>query len=247
MIINTLEIAINLNCNLNCPLCMGHAYLYDEINNGMYDLLQFEKDLIMLKKWVKHIREFSLFGGEPTLNLYMHEYINVINKIYPKSDLCLFTNGLNILSLDKDLINKFSRVCISKYEWSKLDYDYLLNTLMSLYPNINIHFAKPYYINHVNCEGIRDINLNICNINKCNGILYNGYYLKCNRILSINKYIKNNIDIQNYEINGMKVKNIDFKHEDGLELINIKHISDIYNYIYSNKKMKVCNLCLYND
>lgn len=89
-----LETHVTDICNLKCRGCMHFSNLATEANEP--DVVSFEKDMKRLSEMFHHIFIIRLLGGEPLLSKHLEEYIKIVRKYFPLSELRIVTNGLLI-------------------------------------------------------------------------------------------------------------------------------------------------------
>lgn len=106
------EIHVIDKCNLNCHGCMQFCPLY----YGEKDQPTLESctsTLKMLKEKVTSIAHFSILGGEPLLAPNLKDYIQMVRKLFPETEITLTTNGLLIPDAADELME-----CIKHYNLS---------------------------------------------------------------------------------------------------------------------------------
>lgn len=91
-------------CNLNCKGCSHFSNIVDE-DDAIVDIINFEKDFIRLRELFDHIFMIRLMGGEPFINKELGDYIIIVRKYFPESDLRILTNGLLIPSASENLLD----------------------------------------------------------------------------------------------------------------------------------------------
>lgn len=111
------DIAIPIveHCNLNCKGCLH--FCHKGQTPYYYDIDRFRMDIKKLHLYFKEIGSVRLYGGEPLLHNQLGEFIKVIRKYYPKSELKLLTNGLLITRIQPTLIAALKKYQVKIY-WS---------------------------------------------------------------------------------------------------------------------------------
>ena len=126
-----IEIVVNSHCDLNCKYCNRHAsvcpptdiYHPDDVRNDLRHLLS-----------LGHKFDAICFtGGEPTINRYFWDYLNVAHELNI-GVICVATNGKYLARasddvLDKLVSNKVSLIISVYPELSRIDYDSLFAKL----------------------------------------------------------------------------------------------------------------------
>lgn len=120
---NTVAVLINNLCNLTCNHCSG-LFRYDF--TGVFDWKTHEEKY---KKWseIVDFPALDIFGGEPYLNPDLDSWVMNIRKLWPDSQMRIFTNGTRLYSeRDIELTRKFIRnnvelrvSCHDQNEWER--------------------------------------------------------------------------------------------------------------------------------
>ncbi len=91
------------HCNLNCQMCTHFSPL---AQTEFADIDFFEKDLQRLRElFVNDISYIMLLGGEPLLHPLVTKFLYTSRKIFPYTDIILYTNGLLIPKMNKDFFD----------------------------------------------------------------------------------------------------------------------------------------------
>lgn len=124
-----LDIHITEHCNLNCKGCTHFSPIAEK---EFIDLEIMEKSLMKLSKYNKIFKAIQLLGGEPLLNPDIVKIIPLVRKIFPNSNIIIFTNGLLLNSIDRQLPDF----------WSLVN-EYNIGIKVTKYPiNLNINLIK---------------------------------------------------------------------------------------------------------
>ena len=106
-----IEINLADHCNLNCQMCDHFSPLVKEPE--YLDLEVFERDMRRLAELsCNHIDVIKLLGGEPLLNKEVNRFVEVTRTLFPKSNICFFTNGLLLLASEYYANGNFWQCCI---------------------------------------------------------------------------------------------------------------------------------------
>jgi len=99
----TIEVKINLHCNLNCDLCSDHASFFNK--QSIYDVDEFKEDFFQLSKFIKRIKVIKIIGGEPLINPFLFEYLDFLfnQTMILFKQIYIISNGTNI---NQNLIDK---------------------------------------------------------------------------------------------------------------------------------------------
>ncbi len=93
--INSLDIELTGQCNLNCKSCSHFSPVAGEEKLA---LEEFERDLKQLAKIMPdRIRKINLLGGEPLLHEQVEEFMEIARKCFPEAEICIVTNGILLL------------------------------------------------------------------------------------------------------------------------------------------------------
>ena len=96
-----IELHISDKCNLNCRGCTHFSPLFDDVGAVLENKMA---DIKQLKKIFSAILRIDVLGGEPLLNPQLKEYIVELRRELPKTFIQIYTNGLLIPRLDKDVL-----------------------------------------------------------------------------------------------------------------------------------------------
>lgn len=88
-----LETHVMDGCNLKCKGCTHFSNLFS--TEADVPLEKFEDDMVRLQE-ICNIEKIRLLGGEPLLNKDLLNYIKIVKRRFPYSDIHIVTNGLLI-------------------------------------------------------------------------------------------------------------------------------------------------------
>lgn len=104
-----LEVNLSDYCNLNCQMCDHFAPIADKT---YYDLQEFERDMTRIADLTDHhIGSIKLQGGEPLLNDNLIEYIYISRRLFPNTQLLMFTDGILLLKWENHKSGNLWKVC----------------------------------------------------------------------------------------------------------------------------------------
>lgn len=130
--LEAMEIHAAEHCNLNCKNCSMFCGLVKK--EAFPDYNEFEKGILLLKKYFQHVKIFRIIGGEPLLNPELDKYIYKIRGIYPYTDIRLISNGILVRQMSESLIKavKDCRVTfiVTQYASLKKSIDEIKNFLV---------------------------------------------------------------------------------------------------------------------
>lgn len=99
-VIEYLEVGIVEYCNLNCKGCSHFSPLAGKTE--YISVNEYEQDLKQLSHLLPIIYKIRLLGGEPLLHPDLNEIIRITRRYYPLTEIHVVTNGLLLLSKEKD-------------------------------------------------------------------------------------------------------------------------------------------------
>ena len=100
------------HCNLNCRGC-GHAS--NIVPKGFLDVEVFKRDFERLAELYSNIGKIRVLGGEPLLHPRLTDFLRIARRTFPKSMLCVATNGLLIPRMGDDLFSVM-RECRARFD-----------------------------------------------------------------------------------------------------------------------------------
>ena len=149
-----IEMHLADHCNLNCRGCSHFSSLLSE--PVFMDLGNFRHDLTGLKGLFDDVYEIRLMGGEPLLNPQINSFIISTRRIFPKTNIAVFTNGVllpNTPSIfwttcaDNNVQIKISRYPI------KLDVNAILEIARSYDVKVKIPNQIESFMQFINIKG----------------------------------------------------------------------------------------------
>lgn len=97
-----LELHLMNSCNLNCKGCSHFSNIAKD--DDVESPEEFEVNMKRLAELVPVIYKIRLLGGEPFLNPRLPEYLKIVRKYYPYTDIRLVTNGLLIPGISDNVL-----------------------------------------------------------------------------------------------------------------------------------------------
>lgn len=154
--LNQLEFHMADHCNLNCKGCTHFSNLVSEPKFADYN--QFVKDIGQLAKYFSQIHSFYLLGGEPLLNPEIGEFVKVIRKEFPYTNIIIVTNGILLMTINEQLINilKENRVHISVSDYICLDHQKIISFIQKHELSADLRIEKENFSKHINVNGNSD-------------------------------------------------------------------------------------------
>lgn len=105
------------NCNLNCKGCTHFSPLYNSLGASFDERIS---DLKEIRRIFSDVFRLDILGGEPLLNPDLVRYINEIRRMFPKSFLNIYSNGILIPRLNLAELEEIAKnnvvFSISEYE-----------------------------------------------------------------------------------------------------------------------------------
>lgn len=136
-----IKFAVDLaeHCNLNCRNCSHFAPLAEECITRLDD---FERDMKRLAElFGENVSQIKLEGGEPLLNPYIVEFIQVTYKYFSRSVISIYTNGIMLMKMDDlfwDTCSKYKVLLeVTKYP---IAFDYELAFKKAREKNVDMHY-----------------------------------------------------------------------------------------------------------
>ena len=86
-----LEFHLADQCNLNCAGCLHYAPFAEK---RFADIETVRRDFARLKELFANIRHIRIMGGEPLLHPDVVGFAQVVREAFPRSKICVVTNGL---------------------------------------------------------------------------------------------------------------------------------------------------------
>lgn len=229
-----LEVHLTDHCNLNCKGCGHFSPICREWFIHPDDL---KRDLEQLKKSVSHIELFRLLGGEPLLNKYLTELINIVVQIYPQSKLVLVTNGLLIPKLEERVFDNLKKnnvqIQITAYPDKRQKIEKYVNILETKYVDFEVFYTDEFY-KHLKLNIERDNRVSIIECRKYQfcPTIKNGRLYQCSGLAHIDNFF-NYFDVENLPV------------PEGLDIYN-KNIDFNVIICFLNSPDKLCSHCFYS-
>jgi len=188
------------HCNINCASCDHCAPLAKE---EFVDFEIFKKDIKRMSEIFFHIDLIGIMGGEPLLNKDVLKILDHTRKIFPSSNIVLFTNGSLLLSQPKTFWGNLNKnnivVAVTVYKL-KIDYRKIKETAERFNVKIgfkpNFDFCKSPF-NLSGTEDNRDKIKDCFQGNHC-ATLENGKLFRCSVAPSsrhLNNYFKTDLKL----------------------------------------------------
>jgi len=232
--INNLESDITDHCNLKCENCSHHSPF---IKKGEYDVEEFERDIKAFSKYVNS-EWYKLLGGEPLLNKKLQLYIDTIKRYNISKKIAIFTNGVLLEKVDKQVLESVDCISVSVYPTRyKADIQAIVRELQSqikttfLVNEVNTFEQQDFLQENTDKKLLSHIWDN-CKIKlECNAI-YRGYFSKCMTSFRKKEFLKKFNVHTNLDPNifGCAIHQEDFKRR-------------FLEYYYSNKMLDPCRWC----
>jgi organic radical activating enzyme len=226
------------HCNLNCKGCDHFAPLADKHILMTEDI---EEDFIQLSKKAL-IGELSLMGGEPLLNPYIEEHIELSRRYFPDTHIKVVTNGLLLLSREDSFWNTCRKhnieIVTTKYPISNTYYDKCKKKAVdkdvkfSFYLDTGTAVKKSFKV-VINPEG--DLNKAEYNFKSCFHNNAQRRFLKAGRIYPCT--IAPNI----IHFNKFFGYDIPISEEDSIDIYSISSERDIHEFF--NSPIPFCRYC----
>ncbi len=219
------------HCNLNCASCTHFSSLVKE--EVFISSEEVQRDLMALKKIVKHVERIDILGGEPFLNKNWREYIKITHDIYKFSEITIITNGTLIWKMSDDdwKYIRDNDVCfrMSLYKpfWKKADEIVSFLKEKKVKYNVNLRVISEFayaFLKERRCSST--VNRMNCRM-ECNQ-LYHGKMTPC----SIMMYIKYFNDYWGTNFSE------DVSVED---LCSVKNFNELVKLL--NRPMDICEYC----
>lgn len=181
--LETVELHAAEHCNLNCKFCSMFCGLVPKPAFPDYEATK--KGLEELKKYIVHVKKVRIIGGEPLLNPELENYIELVRRIYPYTNIRLITNGILVKSMSDSLIKSVKR---NDVEFIVTGYQPLMNQhemiheFLEVYEirhrigNLILEFQKIY---DYRGEADAEINHSVCRWKKSCATLYEGSIAPC--------------------------------------------------------------------
>jgi MoaA/NifB/PqqE/SkfB family radical SAM enzyme len=93
------NIALTPRCNLSCEYCFAHELTESESGDIKME------DFAYIVDFLEGEGEIGLIGGEPLLHKDINEFIEILNNRYYVNRVQIFTNGIFLDRLDKNVLS----------------------------------------------------------------------------------------------------------------------------------------------
>lgn len=90
-----LEFHLADHCNLNCAGCLHYAPFADK---RLADVEVVRRDFARMRELFANVRHVRIMGGEPLLHPQAVEFARIVREAFPRSKVCVVTNGLLLAS-----------------------------------------------------------------------------------------------------------------------------------------------------
>lgn len=232
-----LTLPVVKQCNINCASCNMYSPICP---SEFYSLNQIQSDLEMIKKLDVKLSKINITGGEPFLHPQLLDILQLIREMFPDLHIEVYSNGIIMeKKCDKAMLESIRR---SNAEYHITEYGKNIDSLKHLYKKMD-DYGISYIVNYIDDEKLffkKKIDLtkkvpvyeyiNCQYYTFCFDLfLYNGILYKCPLALNCSH-------INNYF--GTK---IELKDDDYLELKELEHKTEIYNYWRS--RIPLCGYC----
>ena len=119
------QIHLAHHCNLNCASC----YVFSSIADKEFpDFDEMDRDLKRISELTHaEVNEIVVSGGEPLLNKDINDYLTMVRKHFPETNIKLITNGLLVKKMPESFWETCAREDIEIYPTQyrvKVDWDY---------------------------------------------------------------------------------------------------------------------------
>jgi uncharacterized Fe-S cluster-containing radical SAM superfamily protein len=243
--IGDLEADLHEKCNLKCTQC-SHSSPHASSDDEIYALDQFRNDLCILSNHLK-CKVFRIVGGEPLLNKNLLSYIHEIRKSNICDKLSLFTNGLLIQKVDKEIFKNLDEIRVSVYELPDNQHNIIKENLdfLKQFSKLNVEFnhIKTFLAFNI-IEKNKDANLvkNIfdnCYHKKDSYSVFNGKLYRCFAARKKYNFLHSNRDKVRDNFENLKNNRNDYIFLDSN--LSSKQLKD---FLFSEKPLDACAWCL---
>lgn len=232
------EVQLVEHCNLNCAGCSHFSPLADK---EFLDVLEYEKDLKCLSSLFDGEANFiRLMGGEPLLHPELKKIIELTRKYFPDCIIDLDTNGILLLSMNKEFFNVLKEnnifLTITKYP-IKLDYKKIEEKCSEekiKFRYFDNQIVRKFIHLPLDLEGRQLIEKNFynCYLANCCHTLKHGKMFTCSTVPHVHHFNK-------YYNCNLKVSKNDY-----IDIYKVKNKEEILNFLA--KPIPFCRYCNVN-
>lgn len=221
------------HCNLNCKGCSHFAPL---VNGEVFtDIDIFKRDFTRLRSLFENIYEIRLMGGEPLLHPELLTFCDLIRKIFPETNVSIYTNGTLLLKMP----DAFWQTCSKKNIRIKISYypvDLKINEIKRKAKEMKVKIKTPKQIKsffrHLNINGNSDPNLSFSNCR----IMFKTTFLRDGKLYPC--FFPPHAHIFSEYFN----KNIYASENDYINILGNVDQADIIEFL--NRPIPMCKWCL---
>ena len=225
-----LETHVTDICNLKCRGCMHFSNLAKQPNEP--DLESFEKDLKRLTELFNHIYIIRLLGGEPLLSKKLVDYVRLVRKSFPVSELRIVTNGLLVPRMTEEVCSVLKECHVSMDVSPYPPTIDMIDEIKAFLDSNGIPYGTiaeklTSFRKSISSEPVSDVekSMEICGSSHCH-FLRDGKIAKCPLVFFIEDFDK----YYNYEIHSKDIFDI-YKNVDANELkMKLDGASDLCKY-----------------
>lgn len=222
--IKELELSLNTKCNLRCTNCGFKVPDQPEPFSNDMDIQQHIDSLLTLKEIGIRIGKIVLVGGEIALHKDLNSAIKKIKEVMIADQLEVVTNGLYPQGIDSTTLDLIDSLVISDYVRTE-DFDRIWKQYaQSLHSEFNISFRRKDFWDDWNTPVSMSADATQTAWSTC---FYRNYdiTLERGRLFSCSRIAKNR------------------KDNEGLNINDIKDISDVETYLNSITPRPSCSTC----
>ena len=234
-LVNLQQFQIHLahHCNLNCISCNVFSSIAEE---EYPDYKEMEKDLRRISELSNaEVNNIIVSGGEPLLNKDINDYLRLIRKYFPETNILIITNGLLIKRMTEEFWKTCAEVDAEFYPTLyriKIDWDYFKDKCKQYNIRYDLSIVRDDY-------GFSKLNMDWRGRHNARSM-----FEKCsygNRCISLEKgklytcSTASCIGIYN------KKFNMHFPEANGIDIYKANNIVEILEYL--SKPLRFCAYC----
>ena len=228
-------VALVTHCNLNCRYCDHFSPLAKE---QIYSVNKITKDFKRISKFF-NVHNIGLMGGEPLLHPDLSKIIENTAKIFPSTNLIIFTNGILLNKMDEN----FWRICrtnrviirITKYDIN-IDLNKIIYKAHSQAVRIEIDGNK-----NNSHKTMHKIKLDLSGTQNPDDMFQACWHRKICTYFEDGKFYLCPIAGNIRHFNSFFNKNLNLAQSDFLDVYKLINIDEIEQYFSST--MKFCKYC----